>query len=76
MMSIPRLTAALTLSLIALAGGPLVARADAVGAWTLSYTTKEGVKMESTLTVTKEGDKLAGTISSARGSVSLLMASR
>ena len=71
MMSIHRVIAALVLSFIALAGGPLAARADAVGAWALSYTTKDGVKMESTLTVTMDGGKLAGTISSPRGSVAL-----
>jgi hypothetical protein len=50
---------------------PLLARADVTGDWTMSYTTKEGVKMESTLTVKMDGDKLTGTISSPRGMVAL-----
>ncbi len=45
--------------------------ADIVGAWALSYTTMDGVNLESTLTVKMDGDKLAGTISSTRGSVAL-----
>src|SRR5947209_19811977 len=58
--------------MLAIAGAASVAaRADIVGSWTLSYTTKDGVKIESTLTVKMEGDKLTGTISSARGSVAL-----
>ena len=58
--------------MLGIAGAASVAaRADIVGSWTLSYTTKDGVKIESTLTVKMEGDKLTGTISSARGSVAL-----
>jgi len=71
MMSMTRSILALALLAIAVASVPLLARADAVGTWALSYTTKDGVKMESTLTVKMDGDKLAGTISSPRGSVAL-----
>jgi hypothetical protein len=45
------------------------------GAWTMSYTTRDGVKMASTLTLKIEEDKLTGTISSPRGSVPLNEAS-
>lgn len=62
--------AALLIGWIALAA-PSAARADIVGDWTLSYSTTDGVKMESTLSIKREGDKLTGTISSPRGSVAL-----
>lgn len=45
--------------------------AGAAGPWTMSYTTRDGVKMTSTLTLTMEGDKVTGTVSSPRGSVPL-----
>ena len=51
--------------------GPTGARADVTGAWNLAYTTSEGVKMTSTLTLKMEGDKLTGAISSPRGTVAL-----
>ena len=51
--------------------GPAAPRADVTGAWNLAYTTREGVKMTSTLTLKMDGDKLAGTISSPRGTVAL-----
>jgi len=47
------------------------APAGVAGPWTMSYTTREGVKMTSTLTITMEGEKMTGTVSSARGSVPL-----
>jgi len=47
------------------------APADVAGAWTMSYTTRDGTKMTSTLTLTREGEKWSGTISSPRGSVAL-----
>jgi hypothetical protein len=76
-----RVAAATLLALMVLAAAPS-ARADVAGDWTMTYTTKEGVKLESTLTLKMEGDKLncvastaspssCGTISSARGSVAL-----
>jgi hypothetical protein len=37
----------------------------------MTYTTKDGVKMESTLTLKNEGGVLSGTIDSPRGSVAL-----
>jgi hypothetical protein len=46
-----------------------VGAADVAGKWKMSYTTPEGVKMANVLTLTVEGDKLAGTVSSARGTV-------
>jgi hypothetical protein len=45
-------------------------RAQAAPA-TMSYTTRDGVKMTSTLTLVMEGDKPTGTVSSKRGSVPL-----
>jgi hypothetical protein len=47
------------------------APAGVAGPWTMSYTTREGVKMTSTLTLAIEGDKMTGTVSSPRGSVPL-----
>lgn len=44
---------------------------NAAGAWTMSYTTRDGVKMTSTLTLKIEGDTVTGTISSPRGTVPL-----
>jgi hypothetical protein len=44
---------------------------DVTGAWKMTYTTKDGVKMESTLTLKNEGGTLSGTIDSPRGSVAL-----
>ena len=46
-----------------------VAPADVAGKWKMAYTTTDGVKMANTLTLTVEGDKLTGTISSARGTI-------
>jgi hypothetical protein len=51
--------------------GSAGARADITGAWNMAYTTREGVKMTSTLTLKMDGDKLTGTISSPRGTVAL-----
>ena len=51
--------------------GTLGARADVAGAWNMTYTTREGVKMASTLTLKMDGEKLTGTISSPRGTVAL-----
>ena len=51
--------------------GSAGARGDVTGAWNLAYTTREGVKMTSTLTLKMDGDKLTGTISSPRGTVAL-----
>jgi hypothetical protein len=44
---------------------------DVTGAWKMTYTTKEGVRMESTLTLKNEGGTLSGSIDSPRGSVAL-----
>jgi hypothetical protein len=71
MMANLRLATVALVALCAFAAAVSAVRADVFGAWTLTYTTKDGVKIESVLTVTKEGDKLAGTISSPRGSVAL-----
>jgi hypothetical protein len=48
-----------------------VQQTDVAGAWRMTYTTKDGVKMESTLTLKNEGGVLSGTIDSPRGSVAL-----
>lgn len=71
MMLYARLAVGLVMTLAAGEGAPIAAQADSTGAWTMSYTTKEGVKLESTLTVQADGGKLTGTISSPRGSVAL-----
>ena len=42
---------------------------DVVGAWNMSYTTTDGKKMASVLTLKLEEGALTGTISSPRGSV-------
>jgi hypothetical protein len=42
---------------------------DVAGAWNMSYTTRDGQKLASTLTLKVEGATLTGTISSPRGSV-------
>src|SRR5262245_17226154 len=44
---------------------------DVTGAWKMTYTTQDGVKMESTLTLKNEEGKLSGSIDSPRGSVAL-----
>ena len=64
------LATALLIGWIVLTAAP-AARADIVGDWTLTYATTDGLKTESTLSIKKDGDKLTGTISSARGSVAL-----
>jgi hypothetical protein len=72
MRSSVRPTAAILVALSVLAAASAAARrADVAGEWTMTYTTKEGVKLESTLTLKMDGDKLTGTVSSGRGSVAL-----
>jgi len=56
---------------LALCTAASAAAQDVVGAWNMTYTTGDGVKMSSTLTLKNEGGTLAGAISSARGSVAL-----
>ena len=41
----------------------------------MTYTTREGVKMSSTLTLKVEGETVTGTISSPRGSIAIEEAS-
>jgi hypothetical protein len=53
------------------AAAPNAAAASAAGPWTMTYTTRAGVKMTSTLTLAVDGGKLTGTVSSPRGSVPL-----
>ena len=48
-----------------------VRQTDVAGAWKMTYTTKDGVKMESTLTLKNEAGVLSGSIDSPRGSVAL-----
>ncbi len=45
--------------------------ADAVGAWTLGYTTPNGMKRESKLDLKVEGDTLTGSLSSDRGTAKI-----
>jgi hypothetical protein len=47
------------------------AGADVAGEWAMTYTTHEGVKMSSTLTLKVEAGALTGTISSPRGSIAI-----
>jgi len=56
---------------LALCTAASAAAQDVVGAWNMTYTTGDGVKMSSTLTLKSEGGALSGAISSARGSVAL-----
>jgi hypothetical protein len=62
---------ALVLAGAASATAAFTQAADVSGPWTMSYTTRDGVKMTSTLTLKVEGDTVTGTISSPRGSVPL-----
>jgi hypothetical protein len=59
------------LGVVAAAAAP----ADVAGDWTMSYTTRDGVKMTSTLTLKIEGETVTGTISSPRGSIAIEEAS-
>jgi hypothetical protein len=59
---------ALVLSAVALPAAQVV---DVTGAWKMTYATKDGVKMASTVTIKSEGGVLSGTIDSPRGSVPL-----
>ena len=56
---------------MALGTAASAAAQDVVGAWNMTYTTRDGVKMSSTLTLKSDGGKLSGIISSPRGSVPL-----
>ncbi len=56
---------------LALCTAVSAAAQDVVGAWNMTYTTRDGVKMSSTLTLKSDGGKLSGIISSPRGSVPL-----
>lgn len=42
---------------------------DAAGAWKLSYRTRDGQTLTSTLTLKIEGNQVSGTLSSPRGTV-------
>ena len=53
------------------ASAATVQQAEVAGAWKMTYTTKDGVKMESTLTLKNEGGVLSGSIDSPRGTVAL-----
>lgn len=57
--------------LFLMAGAGAAVAEDVAGVWNLSYTTRDGVKMASTLTVKSEGGTLSGTISSPRGTIAL-----
>lgn len=59
-----------TLVLAALAA-PWVAAADVAGAWNLAYTNTEGQTRVSVLELKVAGEKLSGSIASARGEVEL-----
>jgi len=57
--------------LLCSASAAAVQQAEVAGAWKMTYTTKDGVKMESTLTLKNEGGVLSGSIDSPRGTVAL-----
>jgi len=57
--------------LLCSASAAAVQQADVAGAWKMTYTTKDGVRMESTLTLKNEGGVLSGSIDSPRGTVAL-----
>ena len=57
--------------ILSVAAMPAPQAVDVTGAWTMTYTTKDGVKMSSTVTLKSENGALAGTIASPRGSVAL-----
>ena len=57
--------------LLSSASAAAVQQAEVAGAWKMTYTTKDGVKMESTLTLKSEGGVLSGSIDSPRGTVAL-----
>jgi hypothetical protein len=57
--------------ILSVAATPTAQAVDVTGAWKMTYTTKDGVKMASTLTLKSENGTLAGTIDSSRGSVAL-----
>jgi hypothetical protein len=61
--------AGVLLILFSLPGTAASGPRDLAGAWNMSYTTREGQKLASTLTLKVEGEALTGTISSPRGSV-------
>lgn len=57
--------------IMAVAALPAAQAVDVTGVWKMTYTTKDGVQMASTLTLKSENGVLAGTIASPRGSVAL-----
>ena len=57
--------------ILSVAAMPVRQAVDVTGPWTMTYTTKDGVKMSSTVTFKSENGALAGTITSPRGSVAL-----
>jgi hypothetical protein len=57
--------------ILSVAAMPAAQAVDVTGAWKMTYTTKDGVKMASTVTLKSENGVLAGTIDSPRGSVAL-----
>ena len=59
--------ATLTLALGFICSAPLTVSATPVGTWNSSFTTAQGQKMESTLTIKKEGDKLSGAVTGRNG---------
>lgn len=61
----------LAVCVLLLSSAALAPAQDVAGVWNMTYTTRDGVKMSSTLTLKNEGGTLSGTISSARGSVPL-----
>ena len=67
-MRVQSVAAALVLTFLS-AVSVLAAAQDAAGAWTLSYRTRDGQTLTSTLTVKLDGNKISGTLSSPRGTV-------
>ena len=57
--------------LVLSAGTLSAAVQDAAGAWNLSYRTRDGQTLTSTLTLKIESNQVSGTLSSPRGTVSI-----
>jgi hypothetical protein len=57
--------------ILSVAAMPAPQAVDVTGAWKMTYTTNDAVKMSSTVTFKSENGALGGTIASPRGSVAL-----
>lgn len=67
-MNVPSIAATLVLAALSTVSLPAAVQ-DAAGAWTLTFRTRDGHTLTSTLTLKLDGNKLSGTLSSPRGTV-------